>query len=212
MDRTQERPRRTQGLVVAAGSLAIVAGQVGLGAIGYWYAADMGWTGSGSTIHVSRSPIVAAACVPAVAVLVGVVTLLLRRDISAASPAGMVLLGADVLLALAVIVAVEVYPQVENARLTGHAHGGWQTELPVTHVFGLRSQTGEAMTIVGRADRRGCDWVMRAVTLDRSTGDILAVEALPTTFADPSGIPPAPTPLDPGFELLQGEAPFICRS
>ena len=192
--------------------LAVVAGLVGLGAIAFWYAADMGWTGSGSTIHVSRTPIGAAACVPAAAVLMGVVTLLIRRDVSVTSPAGLVLVGADVLLALAVIVAVGAYPQVENARLTGHADGGWQTELPVTHVFGLRSETAETMTIVGRADRRACDWEMRAVTLERSTGDILSVEALPTTFADPSDIPPAPTPLDPGFELLQGEAPFICRS
>ena len=168
-------------------------------------------TGSGSTIYGSRAPIGAAACVPAAAVLVGIVTLLLRHDVSIKSLAGMVLLGTNVLLALAVIVAVNAYPQVENAQLIAPIES-WRADLPVTHVFGLRSETVETITIEGRADRRGCDWELRAVALYRSTGEVLAVEILPTTFSDSSEIPPAPTPLEPEFVLLQGSTPFSCRN
>lgn len=179
----------------------------------YWYSMDMGWTGSGSVLVVPRSPIAAGALMSAAAVLVGGTTVLIGTGVPVRSLRGAWLLGTTVLSAGSVPVAVAAYPQVESAQLVSDGEHGWTTSLPVTEIFGVRELTAAAVTIEGRADRRECRWERRAVTIDRSTGAILAVERLPTSYADASDIPPALAPVDPAlFEVVQGFAPFICRS
>ncbi len=201
---------------VISGCVAVLAGLAGLVTIGYWYTADMGWTGSGSTIVQSRIPIGAAALVAVLAVVFGVVTVLVRHDVPLPSLGAVVLLATNALVAGAVLVAVDSYPQVEPAELIGIGPRGsviWQTELPVTEVFGVRSEKRDTITLEGRADRRACDWKTRSVTLDRSTGAILDVHELPTEYASESDIPPEPTKLDRDrYDLQQGSAPFICRN
>lgn len=198
---------------LAVGLVAILAGLIGIGTIGYWYGSDMGWGGSGSTIVASRAPIVAAVLVPATAILVGLVTLLVRHDVRLPSSGGVALVAACLWAAGVVVLAVNAYPQVEQAEVISRTSDFWRTKLPVTELFGVRAETEDTITLEGRVDRRGCASEMRYVTLDRSTGEILETDTLPTFYASQSEVPPAPTPVDPvRFEVQQGSAPFICRS
>jgi hypothetical protein len=148
--------------------LAVLAELIGLGVIAYWYTADMGWTGSGSTIVDSRAPIAAAALVPAASLLFGVVTLLIRAFIPARSPRGAALVAANVIIGASVLLAVNAYPQVQPATLIGIGDDGtvsWRSELPVTTVRGLRDQTATIVTLEGTAHRRECDGEPRSVTI-----------------------------------------------
>jgi hypothetical protein len=203
---------------VVAAVVAVVAGLAGLGAIGVWYALDMGWTGSGSTIVDSRAPIVAAALVPATAVLLGVLTLAVRRDIPARSVRGAAFAIGNLAMAASVVLAVGAYPQVEQAELIGIGNDGtviWRTQLPITTVHGVRAETDTVVTLEGTADRRACAWEPRSVTLDRATGAILEVIALPYSYPDASQVPPPPSPVrrgPGGYDVEQGSAPFICRN
>lgn len=195
--------------MLAVGAAAIVAGLIGLGTIGYWYATDVGWTGTGSRLISSREQAQAAALVPVAAVLVGVVAVLVRGHVPRRSPGGVMVFVTSVFVTVGVALAVAAYPQVEQAELIAHRAGGWSTGLPVTEVWGVRAESDTTITLEGRVDRRGCDWRSRSVTLELSTGRILAVEALPG-FSDISEIPPR-TPIDIGrFEVRQGSAPFMC--
>lgn len=121
----------------------------------------MGWTGArsgSSTLVVSRTPIVAAALVPAAALLLGLVTVLVRRVVPARSLRGAALLGMNlVVVVVGVPLAVTTYPQIEHARLMSR-EDGWQTNLPITEVYGVRAETGASITLEGRVDRRGRDW------------------------------------------------------
>lgn len=198
---------------LAVGLVAILAGLIGIGTIGYWYGTDMGWGGSGSTIVATRAPIVAAALVPTTAILVGLVTLLVRHDVRLPSPGGVALFAACLWTAGVVVLAVNAYPQVEQADVISRTSDFWRTELPMTELFGVRTETEHTITLEGRVDRRGCAYELRSVTLDLSTGAILETDTLPTFYANQSEVPPAPTPVDPvQFEVRQGSAPFICRS
>lgn len=204
---------RSPIVLLVAGLVAILAGLMGLAAIGYWYAADMGWTGSGSTIVVSRLPILTSAIVAGAAVFIGLLVLLLRNHVAVTSPAGLVLVMGTLLFTAAVWVAVDSYPQVVGATLIAHGDERWRTQLPITEVFGVLAEDGNTITITGRAARRACESQMRSVTLDLSTGRVLAVETLPTFYLDESEVPPLPTPVDfQRFEVQQGSAPFICRN
>jgi hypothetical protein len=194
------------------GVVAVSVGLIGLGTIGYWYLADMGWTGSGSTLVVSRWPIALAAFVAALCSLFGATAILLRRSLGGSSPAVFLLLASVAALPLAVVVAIRAYPQVEPAVLIAHGDAHWRTVLPVTEVFGVRSETDRTITLEGRADRRACTWQLRAVTIDLATGQLTDVTELPG-FLPAGQVPPPPTPIDPGtFEIIQGTAPFICRN
>lgn len=201
---------------VLVGLISVLGGVTGLSVIGYWYTADTGWTGSGSTIVGSRAPIVAAALVGGASLLFGLVTVLIRDDVPPRSPRGAVLLLANVAMGASVWFGVRAYPQVQQATLIGLGDAGrvkWQVELPMTEVFGVRDKTTTTITIEGRADRRECRWQFRSVKLDRSTGDILDVETLPMTYGGRSQLPPQPAPLQPGpggFDVEQGSAPFVC--
>jgi hypothetical protein len=213
--RTENSP--AVGFVVV-GLGASLAGLAALGTIGYWYAVDMGWTGSGSTIVESRAPIISAALVPAALTLFGLMTFLVRHDVPATSARGLALLAVNLLMGASVWLAVGAYPQVEQAEMAAIGADGttrWRIELPVTEVFGLREETEHTITVEGRADRRGCAPQHRSVKFDRSTGEVLAVEVLPTVYDDPSRVPSPPTPLEQrrgGFDVRQGSAPFICRN
>lgn len=92
--------------VLVAGAVAVAAGLIGFATIGYWYAADMGWTGSGSTIVDPRTRIAVAAIVPAAAIAVGVATLRVRHHVPARSPGGITLAAVSLLIAASVVVAV----------------------------------------------------------------------------------------------------------
>lgn len=195
------------------GLVAVLAGAAGLATLTYWYGIDMGWTGSGSVLVVPRSPIAAGALMSAAAVLVGGTTVLVGPGVPVRSFRGAWLLATTVLVTGSVLVGLAAYPQVAPAQLVSHEEPGWTTSLPVTEVFGVRESTAAVVTIEGRADRRECRWERRAVTIDRSTGAVLAAERLPTSYADASDIPPDPAPVDPArFEVVQGSAPFVCRS
>lgn len=185
-------------------------GLIGLGTVGVWYVADMGWTGSGSTIVSSRRSIALAAFVAALCVLAGAATILIRRDVVLASLGGVLLLATVIALPIAVILGIHAYPQVESAVIIAHGGANWRTRLPVTEVFGVRTETDRTLTLEGRADRRACAWQLRSVTIDLASGDIVDVVELPTSY--PSGaVPPPLTPIDPNsFEVTQGSAPFIC--
>jgi hypothetical protein len=199
--------------MLAIGVLTAVSGLVGSGVVAYWYGTDMGWTGSGSLLVDSREQARAAALMPVTAVLVGLVTVLVRRHVALRTLAGVAVLLTNLFITAGVAVAVAAYPQVRPAELIAHEGGGWSTELPVTEVWGVRSETDDTITLEGRADRRSCDWELRSVTLALSNGEILAVEALPTAYAGPDEIPSEPTSVDlERFEVRQGSAPFICRS
>jgi hypothetical protein len=194
------------------GLVAILAGVVGLATITYWYGLDMGWTGSGSVLVVPRSPIAAGALMSVAAVLVGGATALIGPGVPVRSLRGAWLLAATVLVAGSVPVALAAYPQVEPAELVAHGEGRWKTTVPVTEIFGIRELTTATVTIEGRADRRVCRSEWRSVTIDRSTGAIVEVVRLPTSYADEAQIPPDPAPVDPDlFEVVQGSAPFICQ-
>jgi len=199
--------------MLAVGVLAVAGGLVGFGAVAYWYATDMGWTGTGAVLVDSRAQARGAALVPMAAVLVGLVAVLARRHVPLRSPAGVAMVVTNVLVTAGVAVAVAAYPQVRGAELVAHQGGGWSTDLPVTEVWGVRSEADDTITIEGRADQRGCDWELRSVTLDLATGEILAVEALPTSYESAAAIPPDATPIDvERFEVRQGSAPFTCSS
>jgi hypothetical protein len=209
-------PAPSQGLrrvSSAVGLASIAAGLIGLATIAWWYGADMGWTGSGSVLVVSRAPVVLGVLMSITAVLLGISTLKFGRAL-AGWPAGAALLaGATLLAGASVVAALAAYPQVRHAELISHGEHDWKTTVPVTEVFGVREMTAATITIEGRADRRECRWELRAVTIDRSTGTVIDVERLPTAYADESQIPPDPEPVDPAvLEIAQGAAPFICRS
>lgn len=196
-----------------AGVLTAAVGLVGFGVVAYWYATDMGWTGSGALLVDSREQARAAALMPVAAVLVGLVVLLVRRHVPLRSLAGVVVLLTSLFVTAGVVVAVAAYPQVRPAVVIAHGAGGWSTELPVTEVWGIRDETAGTITIEGRADRRSCDWESRSVTLELSSGAILAVEALPMSYGSAADVPSSPEPVDPErFEVRQGSSPFICRS
>jgi hypothetical protein len=195
------------------GLVAVLAGMAGLATLTYWYGTDMGWTGSGSVLIVSRTPIVLAALVSVTAVLVGVGTMFMGPGLDWRSLKGVYLVGTTLLVVASVVVAVAAYPQVRHAELIAHGEDRWRTTVPVTEVFGVRDLTAATVTIEGRADRRECRWELRSVTIDRTTGAILELERLPSAYADESEIPTEPDPVDPAlFEVAQGSAPFICQS
>jgi hypothetical protein len=204
---------RSSRPMLVVGALTAATGVVGIGVVAYWYGTDMGWTGSGALLVDSREQARAAGLMPVAAVLVGLVTLLVRRHVPLRSLAGVVVLVTSLLVAAGVAVAVAAYPQVQPAEVIAHGAGGWSTELPVTEVWGVRAETDSTITLEGRADRRSCDWEPRSVTLELSTGSILAVEPLPMSYGGASDVPSAPEPVDPErFEVRQGSSPFICRS
>ena len=119
------------------------------------------------------------------------------------------LLATVVALSIATIVGVRAYPQVEQAEFVAHRNAGWRTRLPVTEVFGVLSETDRTITLEGRADRRGCNWELRSVTVDRDTGRIVDVAQLSNVV--PQGQEPRrPGPVPLGFEVFQGTTPFIC--
>jgi hypothetical protein len=204
--------------LTAAGVTAVVAGLVGLVTIGAWYALDMGWTGSGSTIVDSRRPIVAAALVPVAAMVLGALTLAVRRDLPGRSARGMAVLAGNVLMAASVLLAVGAYPQTVQAEFIGIGDDGtviWRTELPVTTVWGLRAETDTTITLEGVAHRRECRWQHRSVTLDRATGTVLEVASLPHSYPTMSDVPPRPGPVPRGpggFDVEQGSTHVICRN
>ena len=101
--------------VVVCG-VAIAAGVAGFVTIGYWYAVDTGMLGNDIMLVVSQTPIVLGLVVSAVCVLAGVSMILVRRDVSAASVGGVMLLLTAVALSIAVVVGVRAYPQVEQAE------------------------------------------------------------------------------------------------
>ena len=169
-----KRPRA----FLVVGVVAIAVGVIGFATIGYWYAVDTGRLGNDITLVVSQTPIVFGLLVAAVCVAAGVSMVLVRDGVEAASPAGVMLLATVVALSGAVIVGVRAYPQVEQAELLAHGDVSWRSRLPVTEVFGVRSETDETITLEGRADRRGCNWVFRSVTIDRGTGRVVDVAQL----------------------------------
>jgi hypothetical protein len=210
--------RHGAALVAVAAVAAVVAGLVGLGTIGVWYALDMGWTGSGSTIVDSRAPIAAGALFSAAAVVLGVSTFAIRRELRGRPVRGAAFTVGNLVMAASVVAAVAAYPQVQQATLIGIGHDGtviWRSQLPVTTVHGVRAETDTVVTLEGTADRRQCAWQPRLVTLDRATGAVLWITALATSYPDASQVPPPPRPLrrgPGGFDVEQGSAPFICRS
>jgi hypothetical protein len=197
---------------LSVGVVAVAVGSIGLGTIGYWYAADMGWTGSGSTIVSSRASITLAAFVAALCILAGTATILIRHDGVLTSLGGVLLLATVIALPIAVVFGIRAYPKVEPAELIAQGEANWRTRLPITEVFGVRSETDRTLTLEGRADRRACSWRWRSVTIDRASGHIVDVADLPVSY--PSGeVPPPLTPIDQdSFEVTQGSAPFVCRS
>jgi hypothetical protein len=205
-------------LLLGVGLLTLLAGAVGLGTIGFWYGSDMGWDGSGSTIVEPRAPILVAAGAAVASMLFGVVVLLVRRDGPSRRSTIAVLAFTGALMVVFVWVAVGAYPQVVQADLLAIRDDGalvWRADLPLSEVRGLRRETARTITIEGQMDRRGCDSQARSVTIDRATGKVLSVDALPTFYKDPSDIPPPPAPIEAergGFEVVQGSAPFICSS
>jgi hypothetical protein len=199
------------GVFVAVGGAVMVVGVVGFATIGYWYATDMGWTGYGSILVVSKMPIVFDLAVAAVCAMAGASMILVRSDVAAGSLGGVMLLATVVALSIAVVVGVRAYPQVEQAQFVAHGDASWRTRLPVTEVFGVLSETDDRITLEGRADRRGCNWVLRSVTIERATGRIVDVTELPT-FLPAGEDPPRPGPVPLGFELIQGATPFICSN
>ena len=199
--------------MLSAGVVTGVVGFVGLGVVAYWYGTDMGWTGTGARLTDAREQARSAALVPVAAILFGLVTVLVRRHVPLRSPGGVMVLATNLFVIAGVVVSVMAYPQVRHAEVIAHSHGGWSTDLPVTEVWGVRDETETTITFEGRADRRGCDPRMRSVTLDLSTGRILAVETLPGAYDSSADIPPDPAPIDvERFEIRQGAAPFICQS
>lgn len=208
-----DRAGRDGRLMLAVGVLAVVAGLVGFGVVAYWYATDMGWTGSGALLVDAGAQARAAGLMPVAAVLVGLVAVLGRRHVPLRSSAGVLVIVTNLCVTAGVAVAVAAYPQVRPAEVIAHGAGGWSTELPVTEVWGVRAETDDTITLEGRADRRACDWALRSVTLELSTGTILAVEALPMSYGSAGDVPPAAAPIDvERFEVRQGSSPFICRS
>ena len=208
----EEGRRRGEIVFVVTGAIAVIVGLIGLGTIGYRHAVDMGWTGSGSAFVDSRTPVVLGILVGVVCALAGAAVILVRRDVVATSLGGLLLLGTVIALAITVVVGVRAYPQVEQAVLIAYDDADWRTRLPVTEVFGVRSETDRTITVEGRADRRGCSWRSRSVTIDRTSGRIVEVVELPTSF--PAGEePPALVPIDVrSYRVIQGTAPFICRN
>jgi hypothetical protein len=198
---------------VGVGVVAVAVGLIGLGVIGYWYAADMGWTGSGSTIVSSRMSIALAAFIAAICILAGIATILVRHHGVLTSLGGLLLLGTVIALPIAVVLGIRAYPQVEPAEIIAHGEANWRTRLPVTEVFGVRSETDRTITLVGRADRRACAWRWRSVTIDRASGHIVDVADLPTSYPSRESLPPPLTPIDQDWlEVAQGSAPFICSN
>jgi hypothetical protein len=203
----------SQRALLVVGTSAVAAGLVGLGIVAYWYGTDMGWTGTGSLLVEGQAQARATALVPALAVLVGAVAILTRRHVPGRSPAGVLLLVTTAACVVGAVLAVSAYPHGRSAELYSHRVGGWTTTLPITEVSGVSAESADRITLVGRADRRGCDWRTRAVTVDPASGRILEVEDLPRAFDSPSDIPPEPEPVDPArFEVRHGSVPFICRS
>lgn len=191
------------------GGVAVLAGAVGAAVVTWWYAIDAGWTGTGSVLVAGQASILVAALVSGAAVLVGLTMLAFRRS---APGRGALLVAAGSLVAASVPAALATYPQVEHVRLLDHRNG-WETALPISEVWGVRSETDGQITIEGRADRRGCQARFRSVTLDRRTGRVTDVGDLPRAYDDPSQVPSEPAPLDPAaFEVRPGSSPFICTS
>jgi hypothetical protein len=198
--------------MVSAGVVAVAVGLMVLATIGYWYSTDMGWTGSGSTIVSTRTPITLAAVVAALCVLAGAATILVRRSVVPTSLGGVLLLATIIALPIAAVLGIRTYPQVEPAVIIAHGDANWRTRLPVTEVFGVRSATDRTLTLEGRADQRGCSWRLRSVTIDLTSGHIVDVAELPTSYPS-DALPPPLTPIDQHrFEVTQGSSPVICRS
>jgi hypothetical protein len=203
----------SQRALLFVGTSAVVAGLVGLGIVAYWYGTDMGWTGTGSLLVEAQAQARATALVPALAVLVGLVAILTRRHVPGGSPGSALLLVTTAASIAGVVLAVGAYPHGRSAELYAHQGDGWTITLPVTEVWGVSAESADSIIVVGRSDRRGCDWRSRAVTLDLASGRILEVEDLPRAYDRSSDIPPDPEPIDPArFEVRQGSVPFICSS
>lgn len=197
------------GAFVVVGGVAIAVGVAGFVTIGYWYAVDTGMLGNDIMLVVSQTPIVLGLVASAVCVLAGVSMILLRRDVSAASVGGAMLLVTAVALSIAVVVGVRAYPQVEQAELVAHGDVGWRVRLPVTEVHGVLAETDDTITLWGAADRRGCNWVLRSVTIERDTGRIVDVTQL-SNFLRPGEEPPPRGQVPQNLEVVRGTTPFIC--
>jgi hypothetical protein len=161
---------------------------------------------------VSRRPVLVAVMASFAGIVLGTVVLSLRRRVQVGSLGGSLLLVSTALAAATVVAAVGAYPQVEPATLGSPTGTTWKTTLPVDRVWGMRSRTDRTITIEGTANHRGCTFDRESVTLDVSTGEILEVTSLPTSFVDASQVPAALAPIPFEFEVIQGSMPFICRS
>lgn len=200
--------RNSRLLLIVAGLAAVLTGGTVLSGLAWWYGSDMGWDGSGSSLRSVAGPLTLIGAAAAVVVL-GVTAMVLARR-QASGPR--VAFAATAGIAAALIpLALLAYPHIEPAVLTSAA--GWHARLPVTEVYGARSQSGDQLVIEGKLARRHCGFELRAVTLDVATGDVTHVRTLPSTYADISLVPPPPGPLDAArFTVRQGSSPFVCSS
>ena len=178
----------------------------------FWFLQDHVLTSGASLVSPSQALWAIGAALLALVVGLAMAGLVRRRALS----------GIGLLAAVAValgaagvaVVGVGSYPTATTAVISGvdpSTGTRWRTDTPATALFGVRSESPEAIEIEGRVDHHGCEFDPVLITIDRRTGSIIEVSEQPTFYPSQADVPTT-VPVPDEYRIEQGESATVCQS
>jgi hypothetical protein len=213
-DTSADVRERTGRWATAAKVAAIAVIAIGLAAlllIGFWYLVDT--MASGADLR-DRGAVILPLVLALLIIVVGVGALLFRSRLGSVAAAAVC--GALVVVAIVgALAAIRDYPGPVDAQVVAVdpiSHDlAWRTSVPLTRIDQTVTTSADRITVIGTYVDHGCSRVDRTVTVERTTGHVLArIDGRPAY--------PGPQPdTDPNIPVLEVSAsnrsqPLICQN